>query len=89
MPVNPKSKLNLKPIKPGEVRNPQGINRKRPFTDRMYAKTEQPLALTPEGRKIKTIQPPTECDLGDAAVERLMIEATEAAFQQFGKWPTE
>lgn len=30
---NPKSLANLKPAKPGEVRNPQGINRKRPFSD--------------------------------------------------------
>lgn len=30
---NPKSLANLKPIKKGEVRNPAGINSKRPFSD--------------------------------------------------------
>ena len=43
MAVNPKSLENLKPAKPGEVRNPQGINRKRPITDEYYARSQQPL----------------------------------------------
>ncbi len=34
MPVNPKSLKNLKPVKPGQVLNPTGINRKRPWTER-------------------------------------------------------
>jgi hypothetical protein len=36
MPVSEKSLANLKPAKPGEVRNPVGVNRKRPCTDRYY-----------------------------------------------------
>jgi len=30
-------------IQPGEVRNPLGINRKRPWTDRYYERSEAPL----------------------------------------------
>jgi hypothetical protein len=30
---NPRSLANLKPIKKGEVRNPAGINRKRPYSE--------------------------------------------------------
>jgi hypothetical protein len=36
MPVSEKSLANLNPAKPGEVRNPVGVNRKRPWTDRYY-----------------------------------------------------
>ena len=38
---NPKSLANLKPAKPGEVRNPTGVNRKRPFSDRYHAIAEE------------------------------------------------
>ena len=42
---HPNSLANLKPtmIQPGEVRNPRGINRKRPWTDRYYERSEAPL----------------------------------------------
>jgi hypothetical protein len=38
---NPKSLANLKPAKPGEVRNRLGVNRKRPFSDRYFAIAEE------------------------------------------------
>jgi hypothetical protein len=47
---NPKSKANLKPAHKGEVRNPTGINRKRPYTDRHYEKAE---SLYPEKLRLK------------------------------------
>ena len=34
---------NLRPIAPGEVRNPRGINRRRPITDRYYEWSESML----------------------------------------------
>jgi hypothetical protein len=75
---HPASLKNLKPIQKGEVRNPQGINRKRPFTDRMYELTEQLLNQTPEGRKIqKKFNLPEGSTWGDAAVRRLMMEAVD------------
>ena len=37
------SLANLKPIEPGEVRNPLGINRKRPWKDRYFERSEAPL----------------------------------------------
>jgi hypothetical protein len=53
--VNPKSLANLKPIKKGEVRNPQGINRKRPITDRYYERSESPLPESIRKRVNKSI----------------------------------
>lgn len=38
---HPNSIANLKPIQPGEVRNPEGINRKRPYSDRYLELAEQ------------------------------------------------
>jgi hypothetical protein len=41
---HPKSLANLKPpIQPGEVRNPRGINRKRPITDEYFACASEPV----------------------------------------------
>lgn len=63
MAVNPKSLKNLKPpIKPGEVRNPQGINRKRPITDRYFERSEMPL---PESlrKKINASFPDSESEV--------------------------
>lgn len=37
------SLANLKPIKPGECRNPTGINRKRPITERYWEVSERPM----------------------------------------------
>jgi hypothetical protein len=41
--INEKSLANLTPIKPGEVRNPLGINRKRPWSDRYSQRSEDPI----------------------------------------------
>src|SRR6202049_3206237 len=40
---HPHSLANLRPIAPGEVRNPRGINRRRPITDRYYEWSESML----------------------------------------------
>jgi hypothetical protein len=49
--MNPKSLANLAPpVKPGEVLNPTGINRKRPITDEYYARSQEPL---PEPLRLK------------------------------------
>lgn len=42
-PVSEKSLRNLKPIKPGEVRNPKGINRKTPWSTENYKLAAGPL----------------------------------------------
>jgi hypothetical protein len=40
--MNQKSPKNLKPpIKPGEVRNPLGVNKKRPITDMYFASLQE------------------------------------------------
>ena len=44
---------NLKPIKPGEVRNPQGINRKLPISERHAHRAEELLSATPVGEKLR------------------------------------
>src|ERR1700675_1210646 len=41
--INPKSLANLKPWQPGQSGNPEGINRKRPITDRYYQRSEEKL----------------------------------------------
>jgi hypothetical protein len=38
---NPKSLANLKPAKRGEARNPLGVNRNRPSSDRYFAIAEE------------------------------------------------
>lgn len=42
---NPKSRANIEKhkIKKGEVRNPEGINKKRPLTDEYFLDLESPL----------------------------------------------
>ena len=73
---NPKSLANLRPAKPGEVRNPKGNNRKRPWTDRMFERSEMLLASTEEGEQIrKALQLPKEATFADAAVLTLMRKA--------------
>jgi|SRR5215472_11227533 len=42
---NPNSRANLKPARRGEVRNPNGINRRRPITDRYAELSDEPLPL--------------------------------------------
>jgi hypothetical protein len=73
---NPRSLQNLKPIQKGEVRNPEGINRKRPYSDRMFAHSEELLEATEEGKKIcEALKLPEDATWADAAVRRLMREA--------------
>jgi len=43
---HPNSLANLKPpIRPGEVRNPEGINRRRPITDEYWQVSPEPMPL--------------------------------------------
>ena len=78
MPVNPKSLKNLKPVKKGEVLNPHGINRKRPYSDRMFQQSEELLAATPTGQKVlEALDLPQEATWADAAVHKLMREAVK------------
>jgi hypothetical protein len=43
--MNPQSLANLRPpIKPGEVLNPLGVNRKRPWTERYAQRSEDPIS---------------------------------------------
>ena len=41
--VTPKQRANLIPAKKGEVRNPLGINRKRPITDEYFGTSQDAL----------------------------------------------
>jgi hypothetical protein len=41
--MNERSLKNLKPAKPGEVRNPAGVNRKRPITDEYFRASLEPI----------------------------------------------
>jgi len=78
MPVNEKSLANLKPAKPGEVRNPLGINRKRPWTDRYYQRSEEKI---PEILRIQFNQKlgaevlPDGATWADAATLRRFMDA--------------
>ena len=75
---HPNSRAKLKPIKPGEVRNPLGINRKRPYTDRMYAHSEQLLCLSKWGeKKRKSLDLPEAATWADAAIEELNRKAAD------------
>src|SRR5271167_3346568 len=38
---NPRSLRNLRPAKPGEVRNPLGVNKKRPITDEYWQVSQE------------------------------------------------
>lgn len=79
---SPNSRANLRPAKKGEVRNPTGINRKRPFADRYFQHSEELLSSSPEGeqfRKVLRLGP--EATWADAAVRRLMREAMKGNIQ--------
>jgi len=82
---NSKSLANLKPpIKPGEVRNPLGINHKRPFTDRIHAHGEELLGASKEGEQIRrALNLPKGATFADAAVKRLMREAIRGNVRAF------
>jgi hypothetical protein len=43
---HPNSRANLIPVQPGQVLNPQGINRKRPYSDRHSERAESPYPET-------------------------------------------
>jgi hypothetical protein len=44
--MSPRSLANLKPpIRPGEIRNPLGVNRKRPITDQYWESSAEPMPL--------------------------------------------
>lgn len=77
--TNPKSLANLMPpVKKGEVRNPLGINRKRPYTDRMFAHSEELLRQSKAGEKIrKKLQLPETATWADAAIRQLNIKAAD------------
>lgn len=80
--VKKESLANLKPAKPGEVRNPLGINRKRPYTDRMYQKSETLLALSKWGeKKRKELELPLTATWADAAIEELNRKAANGDIQ--------
>jgi hypothetical protein len=77
---HPKSLANLKPpAQSGEVRNPLGINRKRPWTDRYAQRSED---LLPEKLRVKLNHEvgaealPEGSTWADAAVLRRFIEAS-------------
>ena len=54
--MSPNSLANLQPpIQKGEVRNPTGINRKRPYTDRLFVHGEELLTATDEGEAIRKV----------------------------------
>ena len=76
---HPRSLANLKPpIKPGEVRNPMGVNRKRRWTERYAQRSEDRI---PEKLRVKFNREVGEEVLvkgstwADAAVLRRFIEA--------------
>lgn len=70
------SMRNLRPAKKGEVRNPLGINRKRPWTDRMLEKSEELLSSTEDGEAIrKRLKLEEGATWADAAVYMLMRRA--------------
>lgn len=66
---NPKSLANLKPIKPGEIRNPLGISRKRPYTETLQARGAELLRLTADGEAIrKSLNLPEDATCIDGVV---------------------
>jgi hypothetical protein len=75
---NPKSLANLKPVKPGEILNPLGINRKRPWTDRYFQRSEEKI---PEILRIQFNQKlgadvlPQGSSWADAATLRRFMDA--------------
>jgi hypothetical protein len=74
----PKSLANLKPVKKGEVRNPKGINRKRPWTDRMLEMTETILKKSAMGEEIRRkLRLPETATWSDGAVLMLMRRAVQ------------
>src|ERR1700733_10144463 len=71
---NAKSLANLKlPIKPGEIRNPLGINRKRPYTERLIEYSEALLSASAFGEKVrKSLKLPKNATCADAVVVGLL-----------------
>lgn len=75
--MNPQSLANLRPpIRPGEVLNPLGINRKKPYTDRMRTRSDELLKASPEGRRIlKSSNLGDDATWADAVILELMRKA--------------
>ena len=83
---NPNSRKNLKPVKKGQVLNPLGINRKRPFTDRISQHSEELLSASKEGEQIRrALNLAPDATFADAAVKRLMREAIKGNVRAFGE----
>jgi hypothetical protein len=81
---NPAGLKNLKPAKKGEVRNPLGINRKRPFTDRISQHSEELLSASKEGEQIRrALNLAPDATFADAAVKRLMRKAIQGDVKAF------
>jgi hypothetical protein len=77
---NPNSLANLKPAKKGEVRNPVGINSKRPFSDYYFFRAEE---VVPEPWRKRLNKDaggpliPKGATWGEADSRRLHLEAAK------------
>jgi hypothetical protein len=82
---NPNSRKNLKPVQKGEVRNPKGINRKRPYTDRMFAHGEELLANSADGLKLLRkygLSKDTGWTWADLAIHNLLMRAARGEVRE-------
>jgi hypothetical protein len=81
--INPKSLANLRPRKVGDPPlNPTGINRKRPFTDRLQVHSEILLGKSEYGEKLRVkLALPQNATWADAAIAELMRRAASGDLQ--------
>lgn len=96
---NPNSRRNLKPIQPGEIRNPRGVNRKRPVTESYWELSAEPVPLAimkkfNKGCGAKLLRPGDTWARAvamrvayDAAIEGLVAAARELREAIEGKSP--
>jgi hypothetical protein len=76
--ANSLAALKAHEIKPGEVRNPQGVNRKQPWSERWAAKGEQLLSATENGEKVRLqFKLGPDATWADAIVERIAVDAVQ------------
>lgn len=77
--MTPAQLANLRPVKPGEPgRNPLGINRKRPLTERMAAHSELLLTASEFGESLRIkLGLPETATWADASVHSLMRKAAD------------
>jgi len=74
--VNARSLANLQPAKPGEIKNPLGINRKNPISDRHAHRAEELLSASPVGEKLRVkMELPTTATWADAYTFRAAVDA--------------